>query len=95
MKKHILLIVILGLSLCGLLAQTAPATPAGGFRNVQSYVEKEAITIELKALIPASDEFREKADTYQKAGEYNFTFDKESMRENSEILLNKWLKESK
>ncbi|PKN73315.1 MAG: hypothetical protein CVU50_03205 [Candidatus Cloacimonetes bacterium HGW-Cloacimonetes-3] len=92
MKKYILLLVILGLSICGLLAQAAPASE---FRNVQSYVEKEAFTIDLKALIPASDEFRQKSDTYQKAGVYNFTFNKESMRENSETLLNKWLKESK
>ncbi|MDD2227985.1 MAG: hypothetical protein PHY48_01075 [Candidatus Cloacimonetes bacterium] len=92
MKTIILLIVILGLSLCNLFAQAAPNNE---FRNVQSYVEKEALNIDLKALIPASDEFREKSDTYHKAGEYNFTFNQESMRENSEILLNKWLKESK
>ncbi|GAB1468531.1 hypothetical protein MASR2M64_12630 [Candidatus Cloacimonadota bacterium] len=92
MKKCLLLFAALGLSVCGLMAQAAQP---GGFNSVQSYVEKEVLDINVKALIPASDEFREKSDTYQKAGEYNFTFNQESMRENSEILLNKWLKESK
>ncbi len=93
MKKYLLLLVILGMGLGLVYAQATTGT--NSFRNVQAYVEKEVINIDLKALIPASDEFREKTDTYQKAGVYNFTFDKESMRENSEILLNKWLKESK
>lgn len=97
MKRIVLLLVLFGISMCALYAQASPAatTPPAGFRNVQAYVAKEEIVIELKALIPASDEFREKTDTYQRAGKYNFSFDMESLKENSDTLLNKWLKESK
>jgi len=97
MKRIVLLIVLIGVSLCALYAQASPAatTPPAGFRNVQAFVAKEELVIELKALIPASDEFREKTDTYQKAGIYNFSFDMESLKVNSDTLLNKWLKESK
>ena len=97
MKRIVLLTVLLGIGMCALYAQASPATnptPAN-FRNVQAFVAEEELVIELKALIPASDEFREKTDTYQKAGVYNFSFNMESLKENSDTLLNKWLKESK
>lgn len=97
MKRIVLLLVLFGISMCALYAQASPArnpTPAN-FRNVQAFVAEEELVIELKALIPASDEFREKTDTYQKAGVYNFSFNMESLKENSDTLLNKWLKESK
>ena len=96
--KHILLLTILGLCLGLLFAQAtpAPATPrVQGFQNVRPYVETQVITIEFKSQIPSSDVYQAKADTYQKAGEYKFNFNSETVKEQSEILLNKWLKESK
>lgn len=102
MKKYLLLIIAVALSGISLFAQTAtrPATqpnpPATtGFKGVDSYVEKQEFTVEAKSLIPATGIFQDKTDTYQKSGDYKFTFDLDSLRIDSDNLLNKWLKESK
>lgn len=100
MKKNILILILMTVSLGILVAQpatqTAPANPVvAPPRGVQQYTETQELIIDLKAQIPDTDVFQDKSDTYNKAGVYGFTFDKESLIENSEILLNKWLKESK
>lgn len=102
MRKQFLLVFAMGMLLSGLLAQTAtqpttqnPAPTPAGFRGVQSYVEKTEFTVEAKSLIPDTAVFQDKTDTYIKSGEYKFSFSLESLRKNSDILLNKWLKESK
>lgn len=98
MRKYLLLLTALIILSSALIAQAAPPRtnqPTEGFQGVRQYVEKEELIIEFKSLIPATDVFQDKTDTYQKAGEYKFDFDLESIREKSDILLNKWLKESK
>ena len=102
MKKQLLLVFALGMLTLCLQAQTAtqpttqnPAQTPAGFRGVQSYVEKAELAIEAKSLIPDTAVFQDKTDTYVKSGEYKFSFSLESLRKNSDILLNKWLKESK
>ncbi len=98
MNKYLLLIVTFGLVCFALFGQTAPAQtnqPVTGFSGVRQYVEQQELIIEVKSLIPASGVFQDKTNTYQKAGEYKFSFNLESIKEKSDILLNKWLKESK
>ncbi len=75
--------------------QTQPQQPVKGFENAVKYVEQEEWEIEIKALIPPTGVFQDKTDTYQKAGEYKFSFTLQDIREQSDKLLNKWLKESK
>ncbi|MDY0152692.1 MAG: hypothetical protein RBS43_10505 [Candidatus Cloacimonas sp.] len=103
MKKTLIIIIALGLAGGILFAQAAPVnTPpnttkptVSGFQGVGQYVEKEVLIIEFKSMIPATDVFQDKSDTYQHAGRYDFHFTLESLKEKSDILLNKWLKESK
>ncbi len=98
MKKHLLLTIAVVLVCFALFAQTTPPTnkqPVTGFTGVRQYVEQQELIIEVKSLIPASGVFQDKTNTYQKAGDYKFSFNLESIKEKSDILLNKWLKESK
>jgi len=101
MKKLIILLLLTALSACLLIAQTKPANPAPvqqpdkGFKGVQSYVEKTELVVEVKSLIPTTDVFQDKSDTYIPSGDYKFTYNLDQLRKNSDILLNKWLKESK
>lgn len=105
MRPHLLLLLML-LILTGIVwGQTAPAAPDRNTpttpttitppKGVRQYVEQQELIIELKSQIPDLDVFQDKTDTYQKAGEYGFTFNLDTVTENSDILLNKWLKESK
>lgn len=101
MKKYLLLIIAVALSGIYLFAQpaaqpaTQPTQPAANFRGVEAYVEKQEFIIETKSLIPATGIFQDKTETYLKSGDYKFTFDLDSLKKNSDNLLNKWLKESK
>lgn len=103
MKKYLLIVVVLGLAIGAIYAQATPTQttprpanqPVTGFQGVRQYVEQEELLIEIKSMIPATDVFQDKTDTYQHAGKYDFNFDLETIKTNSEILLNKWLKESK
>lgn len=102
MKKYLLLIIAVAISGTYLFAQTAtqpatqqPTQPAANFRGVEAYVEKQEFIVETKSLIPATGIFQDKTETYLKSGDYKFTFDLDSLKENSDNLLNKWLKESK
>ena len=101
MKKPLVIVLFLiswGAFLFAQAETTAPQqTPrtTTGFKAVDSYKEEKEIIIEAKSLVPATGTFQDKTDTYQKSGDYRFTFDLDSLRETSNILLNKWLKESK
>ncbi len=103
MKKHILILILMAVAMGVLFAQEAPAAteqPAANPvvtppRGVRQYTETQELIIELKSQIPDTDVFQDKSDTYNKAGYYGFTYNHESLVKNSEILLNKWLKESK
>lgn len=100
MNKTYLIMATLLLMASIAFAQTATQTPPAqpqtkGFTGVSQYVEKEELVIEVKSLIPPTGIFQDKSDTYQKAGEYKFSFTIKDIQQNSDILLNKWLKESK
>ena len=97
MKKHLLLIIVLSL-LTGVLAaqQANPQQPSGPIRNAEwILVDTEVIEIRVDAMAPVSGIYKSKSDTFQPTGKYRFVLDDTIVRENSEILLNKWLKESK
>ena len=98
-KSFLLLAAMLFLAYIG-YAQTVTPQPTNqqqpkGFEGVGQYVEKEELIIEVKSLIPPTGVFQVKSDTSQKSGEYKFSFSLEDIRKQSDILLNKWLKESK
>ena len=98
MKKYLLLVIAVAIGGTCLFAQAAtpqPTQPASNFRGVEAYVEKQEFIVETKSLIPATGIFQDKTETYLKSGDYKFTFDLDSLKENSDNLLNKWLKESK
>lgn len=90
-----------------LMAQPAvtPATteaPPAGFENVRE-MGGDVFDIQIKAFIPDITTFKNKADTYNKEGYYNFPKDflglvqavsKEQIT-NWQALRNKWLEESK
>ena len=102
MRPHVILMLILLIGAGIVWAQQAPAEPdrnpaptTNPPRGVRQYVEEQTLVIELKSQIPDVDVFQDKSDTYQKAGDYGFSFNLESLKENSDILINKWLKESK
>ncbi|HOH98667.1 MAG TPA: hypothetical protein PL188_10225 [Candidatus Cloacimonadota bacterium] len=92
MNKNVLLSLILVLITGAILAQ--PANPPAP-RTGPVFVETEEIVIELKSMIPPTGIYQAKADTYIPSGQYSFALDDEFIREHSELLLNKWLKESK
>lgn len=99
------MVILLGAGI--LLAQpvTAPATdtPPRGFENVRELVDRDVFEIQIKAFIPDITTFKNKADTYNKEGNYNFPKDlldviqkvsKEQIT-NWQVIRNKWLEESK
>ncbi|HNQ43639.1 MAG TPA: hypothetical protein PKI59_04385 [Candidatus Cloacimonadota bacterium] len=92
MRKYVLLVATITLVAGIVYAQPATQTPAQGGTV---FVETEEIVIELKSMIPPTGIYQAKADTYIPSGQYRFSLDDEFIRENSELLLNKWLKESK
>ena len=95
MKKLLLVIVAMSFGISLLLAQATPQPPRAETPRPGIYVEKEEIVINVTSMIPSSGFYKAKADTYQPTGKYRFVMDDKLMREKSEILLNKWLKESK
>ncbi len=93
-KTLILLCVLIALSSV-LIAQQAPTQTQTGRNNANLVIEAEEFVIDVKALAPASGIYKAKSETYLVSGKYRFVLNDQIMRENSEILLNKWLKESK
>lgn len=95
MKKLLLTLVVLTFGATVLLAQATPQPPRAGNDNTVLVRDDVEILINVTSKIPSSGFYRAKADTYQATGKYRFVMDDKLMRENSEMLLNKWLKESK
>ncbi|MCK9557245.1 MAG: hypothetical protein PHO85_00340 [Candidatus Cloacimonetes bacterium] len=97
MKKHLLMVIVLSLLAGVLLAQQAnPQPTTGPIRNAEGIlVDTEVIEIRVEAMAPVSGIYKSKSDTFQATGKYRFVIDDRIVQENSEILLNKWLKESK
>ncbi|MCD8479921.1 MAG: hypothetical protein LRZ88_06630 [Candidatus Cloacimonetes bacterium] len=95
MKKTLILLFVL-VSLFGiLLAQQTPMQIQTGRDNSVVVVDEEEIVIDVRSLAPESGIYKAKSETYSTSGKYRFVLDDQIVRENSEILLNKWLKESK
>ena len=90
MKKILILLCLFVCASAVLLAQEAQTQGNG---NV--YVDEEEIIIDVKALAPESGIYKAKSETYTLSGKYRFVLNDQIVRENSEIILNKWLKESK
>ncbi len=97
MKKNLIILCALLLLASALLAQQAnPQTtnqPRVNARGV--YVDEDVIVIEVRSMAPISGIYKSKSDTFMASGKYRFILDDKIIEDNSELLLNKWLKESK
>jgi len=97
MNKTLIILSALLMFATVLLAQQAdPQTTNQPTVNAQGVVvDTEEIVIDVKAMTPVSGIYKSKADTFMASGKYRFMLDDQTIEENSELLLNKWLKESK
>lgn len=96
MKK----IIILSLCMIALgsilIAQEAERPqPRAGFEGTQVIKDTETIDIDVKAFMPDSGIYKAKSETYSKSGKYRFLLTNQYVKDQSETILNKWLKESK
>jgi len=95
MKKVLILLCAL-IAFGGILfAQQAPMRVQTDEQNRAVVIDDEEIIIDVKAFAPESGIYKAKSETYTISGKYRFVLNDQIVRENSEILLNKWLKESK
>jgi hypothetical protein len=98
MKKHLILILLAVSFACVLSAQQAVDSPqAGGPTMTRDgiVVDTEEIVIEVRSFAPVSGIYKAKQDTFMASGKYRFLLDDQTVKDKSELLLNKWLKESK
>ncbi len=95
MKKLLILLFAFTVMSGILLAQQAPMQVQTTEDNTVVIVDEEEIVIDVRALAPESGIYKAKSETYSINGKYRFVLNDQIVRENSEILLNKWLKESK
>lgn len=101
MNKHLTILFALLLFTTLLSAQQAQQAEAETTgqeptMNAQGIVvDTEEIVIDVKAMTPLSGIYKSKADTFMASGKYRFMLDDKTIEQNSEQLLNKWLKESK
>lgn len=96
MKKIIILSLCLIVFGIALWAQEAPRPqPRAGFEGTQIIKDTEAIDIDVKAFMPESGIYKAKSETYSKSGKYRFLLNDQIIKDQSETILNKWLKESK
>lgn len=103
MKKLLLIAIILAVAGIMTAQQAQVTAPPRGFENVKELVDKDVFDIQIKAFIPDITTFKDKADTYNKEGKYNFPknfltlIQKVSQEQltNWQLLRNKWLEESK
>lgn len=94
--KKLLILLCTFITVSGILsAQSTPMQVQTGQNKPITVVDTEEIVIDVKALAPESGIYKAKSETYTISGKYRFALNDRIMRENSEILLNKWLKESK
>ncbi len=97
MKKILILSIALLVFAGALFAQQAvtqaddgPVMTAEGV-----VVDTEEIVIEVRSMAPVSGIYKSKSDTFMASGNYRFLLDDQIIEDKSELLLNKWLKESK
>ncbi|MCB5270381.1 MAG: hypothetical protein LHW56_00890 [Candidatus Cloacimonetes bacterium] len=96
MKKNIIILCTLLLLASALFAQQAQQTTIRPRVNTQGvYVDEDVIEIEVRSMAPVSGIYKSKSDTFMASGKYRFILDAKIIEDNSELLLNKWLKESK
>ena len=92
--KKLLLILVLSTIIGGVVhaqaQQTKPRT-----QNTPIFIEDKEIVIDAKSKIPATGIYKAKADTSVPNTKYRFILTDKVIKEQSENLLNKWLKESK
>ncbi|MDD3562883.1 MAG: hypothetical protein PHR32_04315 [Candidatus Cloacimonetes bacterium] len=97
MKKNLIILCTLLLLASALFAQQAnPQTtnqPRVNARGV--FVDEDIIEIKVRSMAPISGIYKSKSDTFMPSRKYRFILDDKIMKDNSELLLNKWLKESK
>ncbi len=97
MKKNLIILCTLLMLTPVLFAQQAnPQTtnqPRVNTRGV--FVDEDVIDIQIRSMAPVSGIYKSKADTFMASGKYRFILDDKIIEDNSELLLNKWLKESK
>lgn len=102
--KRLIGIAIILLGTGFILAQTTPSptAPPSGFENVRR-ITGDTFDVQITALIPDITTFKNKVETYNKEGYYNFPKDflglvqklsKEQIT-NWQEIRNKWLEESK
>lgn len=77
-----------------LFAQQA-TKPRTGFEDAKVVKDNVVIDIDVKAFMPESGIYKAKSETYSKSGKYRFLLTDKYIKEQSENILNKWLKESK
>ncbi|MCB5261423.1 MAG: hypothetical protein LHW64_03970 [Candidatus Cloacimonetes bacterium] len=97
MKKNLIILATLLLLTSALFAQQATQQTTIQPRvNAQGvFVDEDVIVIEVRSMAPVSGIYKSKADTFMASGKYRFMIDDKIVEDNSELLLNKWLKESK
>jgi len=97
MKKTLFLMILLSMFGVMLIAQQtnpqAAQEPRLGADGI--YRDTQEIRIDVNAMAPVSGFYKIKADTFFVSGKYRFVLNDKIVQENSEVLLNKWLKESK
>ncbi|MCB5253546.1 MAG: hypothetical protein RBR69_05040 [Candidatus Cloacimonadaceae bacterium] len=97
MKKNLIILCTLLMLTSVLLAQQAnqQATNQPNVNAEGVFVDEDVIDIEVRSMAPVSGIYKSKADTFMASGKYRFMLDDKIIEDNSELLLNKWLKESK
>lgn len=97
MKKNLIILSILLMLTSAVLAQQANPQPTNQPRvdTRGVFVDEDVIDIEIRSMAPVSGIYKSKADTFMASGKYRFILNDKIIEDNSEILLNKWLKESK
>ncbi|MDD3578340.1 MAG: hypothetical protein PHS23_05025 [Candidatus Cloacimonetes bacterium] len=91
--KKMLFLLFAFIAISGILVAQQATTQGTNAGNI--YIDEEEIVIDVKAFAPESGIYKAKSETYTISKKYRFVLDDQIVRENSEILLNKWLKESK
>jgi len=97
MKRYIIVTLFIVAISAGLWAQQAQPQDATGPTMTADgiVVDTEEIVIEVRSMAPVSGIYKSKQDTFMASGRYRFLMDDQTIKDKSELLLNKWLKESK
>nr|MDK2851256.1 hypothetical protein [Candidatus Cloacimonadota bacterium] len=98
MNKSMLMVILIISCAWVLSAQQSTDSPRPGEPTMTAdgiVVDTEEIVIEVRSFAPVSGIYKVKQDTFLPTGKYRFLLDEQTVKDKSELLLNKWLKESK